>query len=531
MFGSEFVDAIDDQGQAAPERIVFCNSAGERMTYAELRSRSNALAAWLSNPSNVASGVPVVLYGHKSPYMLVCMMACAKAGHAYAPVDTVYPAERVARIVEQIVNQTGSTFVINTTGGAIGLQGELDGQGAAAPVLPLAQLVSLCDAQPDESALKALPGTSKDATFYILFTSGSTGEPKGVEITTECVDEFSRWMLQDYVFPEDGRRVWFNRTPYSFDVSITDMVCGSVRGDTTFALEAEAEVSMPRMFEALAASGATDWVSTPSSVEQCLADDGFDRSLMPHLRRMLLAGETLRPATVREVKRRFPGIHVYNGYGPTESTDLVTLCEITDEMLQDDLALPIGYAKKGSDLVVLDPQTLEAKRNGEPGELFIVGNTVAKGYWGRPDLTEAAFHACPQHIAQGRRSYRTGDEVTYADNGLIYFHGRLDLQIKLHGYRIELGDIESLLCTSSLVHMACVLPVWRDGSIHHLLAFVVPTDRASERGLKLTRQIKAQVRDALPSYMIPRAFKYLDEMPLNSNGKADRKALAGLLDA
>jgi D-alanine--poly(phosphoribitol) ligase subunit 1 len=121
--------------------------------------------------------------------------------------------------------------------------------------------------------------------------------------------------------------------------------------------------------------------------------------------------------------------------------------------------------------------------------------------------------------------------VTYADNGLIYFHGRLDLQIKLHGYRIELGDIESLLCTSPLVHMACVLPVWRDGSIHHLLAFVVPTDRASERGLKLTRQIKAQVRDALPSYMIPRAFKYLDEMPLNSNGKADRKALAGLLDA
>lgn len=525
MYGSEFVDAIDAQGHIAPERTVFVNSAGERMTYAELSARSSALACWLCDPTHLASGVPVVLYGHKSPYMLTCIMACAKAGHPYAPVDTVYPAERVARIVDQIVSQAGSALVIDTTGAMVPIMR----QGAA--FLGTSDLVSLCEDAPTNEQVAALPGTTKDATFYILFTSGSTGEPKGVEITTECVDEFSRWMLEDYVFPEDGHRVWFNRTPYSFDVSITDMVCGTVRGDTTFALEAEAETSMPRMFEALAASNATDWVSTPSSVEQCLADDAFNHTLMPNLHRMLLAGETLRPATVREVKRRFPGIHVYNGYGPTESTDLVTLCEITDAMLEDDLALPIGYPKKGSELVVLDPSTLERKATGEPGELFIVGNTVAKGYWGRPDLTEAAFHACPDEVARGRRTYRTGDEVTLDQSGLIYFHGRLDLQIKLHGYRIELGDIESLLCTSPLVHMACVLPVWRDGSIHHLLAYVVPTDRATERGIKLTRQIKAQVRDALPAYMIPRAFKYLDEMPLNSNGKADRKALASLMDA
>ena len=183
----------------------------------------------------------------------------------------------------------------------------------------------------------------------------------------------------------------------------------------------------------------------------------------------------------------------------------------------------------GVDLAVLDPQTLERKPVGEPGELFIVGHTVAKGYWGRPDLTQAAFHSCPAEIAQGRKSYRTGDEVHLSPSGLYYFHGRLDLQIKLHGYRIELGDIESCLCASPLVHMACVLPVWRDGQIHHLCACVVPSESASERGLALTRQIKAQVRDSLPAYMIPRSFKYLDAMPLNQNGKADRKALAGIV--
>ncbi|MBR3315833.1 MAG: amino acid adenylation domain-containing protein [Atopobiaceae bacterium] len=522
MTGSELVDAIDAQALQNPDRVAFCNSRGEQITYAELRARSNALACWLADSMHVDSGVPVVIYGHKSPYMLVSMLACAKSGHAYAPVDTVYPPERVARIVAQ----TDNTLLIDTTASGSGKSGAGD-----ARLLSIAELTEICTSTPCEDEVAALPGTDATRTFYILFTSGSTGDPKGVEITTECVDEFSRWMMSDYVFEEDGPRIWFNRTPYSFDVSITDLVCGTTRGDTTFALEKEADASLGTTFEVLATCDATDWVSTPSFVEQCLADDKYDATLMPHLKRMLLAGETLRPATVREVKRRFPGLHVYNGYGPTESTDLITLCEITDEMLADDVALPIGYAKKWSDLVVLDPETLEEVPDGKPGELFVAGNTVAKGYYGRPDLTEVAFGRCPEHLARGRRSYRTGDEVTREADGLYYFHGRLDLQIKLHGYRIELGDIEATLCATPLVHMACVLPVRRGGAIHHLTAFVVPAGDAAERGLRLTRQIKAQVRDMLPSYMIPRTFKYLDEMPLNSNGKADRKALADLIDA
>ena len=523
MFGSEFVDAVDQQSRRVPERVVFFNSAGERLTYGELRERSNALACWLADPANVKPGVPVILYGHKSPHMLVSLMACAKAGHAYVPIDTVYPADRVGNIIDQV----GETLVIDTTASY------LDWSEVACASLPrivgTGALDEVYAAGATDEAVSALPGMHKDATFYILFTSGSTGAPKGVEVTCECVDEFSRWMLEDYVFEEDGTRLWFNRTPYSFDVSITDMVCGTTRGDTTYALEADADASLGLTFEALATIEVTDWVSTPSFVEQCLADDTYDAKLLPKLKRMLLAGETLRPATVREVKRRFPGIHVYNGYGPTESTDLVTLCEITDKMLEHDLALPIGYAKKGSDLVILDPETLERKPDGEPGELFVVGNTVAKGYWGRPDLTEAAFHACPEEVAGGRRSYRTGDEVTREADGLYYFHGRLDLQIKLHGYRIELGDIESCLCAVDLVHMACVLPVVRNGAIHHLCACVVPSEQAEVRGLKLTRKIKAEVGDMLPSYMIPTAFKYLDEIPLNANGKADRKALTALV--
>ncbi len=514
---SSFIRAIDDQAQKTPDATLFFNSNGESMTYGEFFSCSNALACWLSNESHIEPKVPIVVYGHKSPYMFCCMMACVKAGHAYVPIDTVFPKPRIAAIVEQVEAKAGPTLLLNTTTTTL--------DELPCEQLALNNLVHASERQVSSQEIDSLRGVQKDDTFYILFTSGSTGEPKGVQILTECVDEFSKWMLDAYTFGDEPR-IWFNRTPYSFDVSITDMVCGTVRGDTTFALEKEAETSIPSMFDALASCNATDWVSTPSSVEQCLADASFDHNLMPHLKRMLLAGETLRPSTVREVKRRFPGIRVFNGYGPTESTNLVTLCEITDELLQNDLALPIGYPKTDSDLVVLDPDTLEQVPTGTSGELFIIGKTVGNGYWGCPELTQAAFHSCPEEITCGRRSYRTGDEVHYGDDGRIYFHGRLDLQIKLHGYRIELGDIESQLCALEKVHMACVLPVWRDGSIHHLMACVVPTDRVDKRGMELTRLLKAQLHQNLPSYMVPRVFKYLDTLPLNTNGKADRKALS-----
>ena len=524
MFGSTYLDAVELQATRHPDRLVFFNSAGEQLSYAELSARSSALACWLADERNLTPGVPVVLYGHKAPEMLVGIFACAKAGHPYAPVDTVYPADRVANIIEQI----GDTLVLDTAGGfdwdALSLE-------RAPRVLDRAQILELCAACPSAEQLAALPGKQPQDTFYIIFTSGSTGTPKGVEVSSECVDGFLAWLSEDYAFADEGPRVWFNRAAYSFDLSVTDLVYAPAHGDTCFALAEEAESSLALTFQALSQSGMTDWVSTPSFLDQCLADASFGPELLPSLKRMLFVGETLRPATVRGAKERFGDIHVYNGYGPTESTDFVSLCEISDEMLADDKPLPVGYAMPGVRLVVLDPETLAEKPVGEPGELFIVGHTVAKGYYKRPDLTQAAFHSCPPEIAQGSKSYRTGDEVTLSPSGLYYFHGRLDLQIKLHGFRIELGDIESCLCALPQVHMACVLPVWRDGAIHHLCACVVPDAATELRGLRLTRQLKERVSEALPAYMIPTQFKYLDDMPLNQNGKADRKALAALLEA
>lgn len=512
--------AIDAQAQRVGQKIAFSNSRGESITYCELKRQSDALARWIAASQAIKPKTPLVVYGHKSPLMLVCFLACVKSGHAYVPVDVVYPRDRVASIIGQL----GPTVVLDTIGTIPQLlEGALDRPCFDVAELQ-ANLAEECGTAPDV----ALEGVGENDLFYILFTSGSTGTPKGVQITTECVDNFSKWLM-DSEFAVDEERIWFNRSPFTFDVSLTDMAAGLTRGDTLFALEDEADKSMALAFEALGESGATEWVSTPSFVDQCLADESFDARLMPNLKRMLLAGEVLRPETVRLAQKRFPGLRVFNGYGPTESTDLVTLCEITPQMLGADRALPIGYAKPGSQLLVLDPVTLEELPDGEHGELFVVGNTVATGYWQRDDLTQVAFGCCPQQLAGKSRSYRTGDEVTREPDGLYYYHGRYDLQIKLHGYRIELGDIESALCALPEVHMACVLPSLRDGSISHLVALLVLADPNEKGGFALTKRLKAALRTTIPSYMVPRAFKYVDAFPLNPSGKADRKALAALI--
>jgi len=520
VFGSAYVDAVDGFAKTTPERLAFQNSAHESLTYAELSQRSDALALWLQE-CGLGAGMPVVVFGHKSPYMLVAIMACAKSGHPYVPIDVVYPPSRVAGIVSQLED----TLILDTSKDERARVDTIASLGKR--IVGASEISRICERHLTDRERASLVGTDAQATLYIIFTSGSTGTPKGVEVSVECVDHFMAWLDEAYAF--EGPRIWFNRAAYSFDLSVTDLVCALSHGETCFALEREAEESLGATFAALAESGMTDWVSTPSFLDQCLADDSFGPDLLPHLRRMLFVGETLRPQTVREAKRRFEGLSVYNGYGPTESCDFVSLCEITPSMLVDDRALPVGYAMAGTELVVLDPDTLVRVPDGQAGELFIVGPTVAKGYYGRPDLTQAAFRSCPAEVCGTSKSYRTGDEMVKRTDGLYYFHGRLDLQIKLHGFRIELGDIEAQLSALPEVQMAAVVPVSKDGQIQRLCACVVVREDTEPRGLKLTRQLKGQLAQSLPSYMVPTQFKYLEALPVNDNGKVDRKALVQAL--
>ena len=515
---SAFVSAVDDFGATRPATVAFANSRGETITYGELKHLSDGLALRLSELD--AHKRPVVVYGHKSPLMIACFHACSKSGRAYVPIDVVYPDLRVIDIMDQLE----SPLVLNTTDRDLSVFREHMGA-----CIERADLLAAADSEgvPDPSS-----AVSGEDVFYILFTSGSTGRPKGVEIMAECVDNFWAWMIDE--FGEEGHsaeapRVLFNRAPFSFDLSMTDIGLGLGAGDTMFSLVEEDEADLKHTFDALHDANIDFWCSTASFADMCLRDPSFNRELLPRVNTFFFVGETLKNETAAELMERFDGCQVINGYGPTESTDLVTSVVITPEMCTADAPLPVGLPMPGCELYVLDPDTLAPVAAGQPGELFIVGNTVAKGYFKRDDLTEAAFHSCPDEIAKGQRSYRTGDEAVLGEDGMLHFRGRLDFQVKLHGFRIELGEIESALRKIDGVDDACVLPVERRGSISHLSACVAGRFDDGLRDFDRSKSMKEELKKTLPAYMVPRKLVFLDELPLNVNGKVDRKKLRELV--
>ncbi len=544
---SAYIEAIDGFAASRPNACAFVNSAGERITYGELKRLSDMLAAHLYAAD--ASRKPVVVYGHKSPLMIACFLACAKSGRAYVPVDVMYPDLRIADIMDQL----DKPLTLNTTARDLAVFApHARACWDCSNTQAIEHLCAPANASETSTDLPALPVVDGDDTLYVLFTSGSTGRPKGVEVTAECMDNFWQWMLDEFgtkaaenagkasELAADGacsQRVFFNRAPFSFDLSVTDLALGLGAGDTMFALTEEDEADLARTFEALRTSGTNFWTSTSSFADMCLRDPAFSPALLPQVDTFFFVGETLKNETAGKLLERFEGCTVVNGYGPTESTDLVTATSITQEMVNAPEALPVGYARPGTQLFIVDPETLEPLPTGEAGELFIVGDTVAKGYYGRPDLTEAAFHSCPEQLAQGRRSYRTGDKAVLDESGMLHFYGRLDFQVKLHGFRIELGEIEAALCRLEDIADACVLPVERKGSIAYLAACVTMTPQAqasnanadSSSRFDLTQRLKEQLRETLPEYMIPRKIVLFDQLPLNINNKVDRNRLRELI--
>ena len=485
--------------------------AGGRHTYSTLTWReldilSGKLAARLCR--DCRTNTPVVVYGHKDPLMLVCFLACVKSGRAYCPVDVSVPLNRVEAIIDAVkpelvlavepLKTSGGTLVMDRAGILAALEQET---GTAAPERYV----------------------SADDVFYIIFTSGSTGTPKGVQITRDCLDHFIQWGITLGRGLDDGkRRVFLNQAPFSFDLSVMDLYLSLYTGGCLFALSKEVQGDMNTLLSALEQSGAEVWVSTPSFADMCLADKKFCDALASRLSLFLFCGETLTNRTADRLAAAFPKADIVNTYGPTESTVAVTQVRITPE-LRLETPLPVGEEKPGTWIFIQDEEGRDLP-DGTVGEIVIAGDSVSTGYWKRPDLTERAFGA---RIVEGvrYRTYRTGDSGMKR-NGQLYYQGRMDFQIKLHGYRIELGDIEGNLLKLEGVTAAAVLPVMREGKVRSLTAYVV-AERHSSDNFAEGQRLRGDLRALVPEYMIPKKFVFLDRLPMTNNGKVDRRALGG----
>ncbi len=478
---------IDQWGRVAPTRLAHL-SAGRTLTYAELLTRSDALAARLSRtlPDDHS---PVVVLGHKEPEMLIAFLGAVKSGHPYIPIDTSIPSQRVERIL--------------ATSGA--------------PLTLTPARVAECTAEPAPASATWRPVEWNDP-YYIIFTSGSTGEPKGGVITLECLTSFVEWMLAEQPLMELGE-TFLNQAPFSFDLSVMDLYLSLATGGTLFSITAEQIANPKQLYQAFAASGVTSWVSTPSFAQMCLVEKTFQAAMLPRVRRFLFCGETLSPQVAAQLLDRFPDAQVWNTYGPTEATCCTTSLNVERAVLARYTPLPVGYPKPGTRVLILDEEGREVA-SGTHGEIVIAGPNVSTGYLGRPDLNARAFFRWEE-----MRAYRTGD-LGYYEQGLLFFEGRMDSQIKLHGYRIELGDVESNIRGLPGIRDAAVVTVLKQGQPDSLAAFVILSESQTLSDFQLTLDLRAKLAERLPNYMIPRKFYRLERFPMTPNGKADRRQLA-----
>ncbi len=463
--------------------------SGGSITYNELWQRAQVLAGHLSS---LPPG-PVMVIGHKEPFMLVGFMGSVLAGRAYIPVDISLPAARVERI-------------------------QANAQPAAVLSMEEVEFRTREWAAAEE---RPLPPGNPDDPFYIIFTSGSTGDPKGVIITHECLTAFVDWMLDEQKLRR-GQEVFLNQAPFSFDLSVMDLYLSLLTGGTLVSLTKE-DIANPRaLYAKLAVSGVTVWVSTPSFAQMCLVERSFDSTMLPGMSRFLFCGEALAHKTASGLLARFPQAQVWNTYGPTEAAVATTSIRVDAELLAGYDPLPIGYQRPGSTVVIRSTDGTAAN-DDERGEIIIIGPNVSPGYLGRPDLTAAAFFN-----EDGRRGYKSGDRG-FAQAGLLFFEGRMDFQVKVRGHRIELGDVEAHVRDIPGVVDAVVLPVERRGICESLAAFVIMSQRTGDDDFAAAQELRNTLATRIPDYMLPRRIEFLESFPITPNGKADRKALAARL--
>lgn len=484
---TDIINLINDFGQSDPERVAVRHK-DEELTYQQLMDESSKLAHLLQDNHK-----PLIVYGHMSPYMLVGMIGAIKAGCGYVPIDTSVPSERV----NMIINKVQPDIIFNTTDTQLNYSNiqELtiqNIQGSDNPTLFDSQM-GLTD------------------VVYTIFTSGSTGEPKGVQIEYASLIEFAEWMVS--LNESEGSQEWLNQAPFSFDLSVMAIYPCLTSGGTLNLVDKEM-INKPKLLnEMLVNTPINAWVSTPSFMEMCLLLPNLNELSYTSLNHFFFCGEILPHRTAKALLDRYPSAVVYNTYGPTEATVAVTGIKLTPEIIEAYNPLPAGVSRPNTSLFTTDE-----------GELVIKGNSVSLGYLDNKEKTDAVFN-----FEDGLRIYHTGDKAIEKD-GQWFIQGRIDFQIKLNGYRMELEEIETQLRQSEFVRETVVVPVYKNNKVIHLIGAVVPTEEVKD-DLEMTRQIKSELKSRLPEYMIPRKFVWMKQLPLTSNGKLDRKQVAEDINA
>ena len=488
-------ELFEEQAKVTPGSIAVVCEGGE-LTYGELNERSNRLAHYLRR-LGVGPEVLVGICVQRKLEMVIGLLGILKAGGAYVPLDPNYPAERLAYILKDakaavLITEQPLIGTVATPGTAV-ICLDRDWQ----------QIDKESDKNPDNDAVS-------ENLAYVIYTSGSTGQAKGVAIRHASAVAFLAWSAA--LFTPHEMAAVLASTSICFDLSVFEIFatlgCG---GRIVLAQNALALPTLP----------VADQVTLINTVPSAMAELLRSQAIPPSVRTINLAGEPLKSSLVQEIYRATEVAKVYDLYGPSEDTTYTT-CALRTE----DGAPTIGKPIANEQIYILDA-AMQPVAVGIPGELYVGGAGLARGYMARPDLTAEKFIPNPFGSEGGARLYRTGDMARYMPDGNIEFLGRRDHQVKVRGFRIELGEIETVLCRHAQVREAVVV-VREDGAEtasgtdRRLVAYV----SVWEKEALGESELKEFLRKTLPDYMIPSAFVFLKNLPLTANGKVDRKTLS-----
>ena len=492
-------DLIEQQVQATPQAVALV--LGElQLSYAELDRQANRLAHRLRD-LGVGPDVLVGISLERSLEMVVGLLAILKAGGAYVPLDPAYPRERL----DYMVRDSGIRLLLTQSS----LLADLplhDGLTS----LSLDELIDwqdLVEATPPQVRVDA------DNLAYVIYTSGSTGRPKGVEIRHGALANHMLWMQEELQLAPADRVL--QKTAFSFDASVWEFWLPLLNGAQLVLASPALSDDLTLLWSEVAAQHISILQLAPSVLQALLPE--VREGQLASLRTLAFGGEALSAALVEQLREQWGG-RVYNLYGPTEAT-IDTSSLLIDGPVDTAIAA-IGRPISNVRTYVLDTN-LQVCPVGSAGELYVGGDSLARGYHKRPDLSAERF--VPDPFTPGARLYRTGDLVRYRADGVIDYLGRIDHQVKIRGLRIELGEIEALLLRQPAVREAVVLP--RESANGTQLVAWVVAGQGMATGDDLAHELKALLAQDLPGFMVPTQWLFLEQLPLTPNGKLDRKAL------
>ncbi|HKY28029.1 MAG TPA: amino acid adenylation domain-containing protein [Pyrinomonadaceae bacterium] len=493
---SHLHELFEQQVERSPNATALVSDE-QTFTYSELNARANQLAHYLQK-LGVGPDVLVGICIERSALMVVGLLGILKAGGAYLPLDPAYPSERLRFMLQD----AGAPVLLTVSG--LG-----DSSSASAQVVCLDTMWERIAQEPDDNPQSKITAQN---LAYVIYTSGSTGKPKGSMIPHEGICNRLLWMQDTYQLTESDRVL--QKTPFTFDVSVWEFFWPLITGARLVMAKPDSHGDSRYLVETIKQQEITTMHFVPSMLAAFLEDGGV--SECRSLRRVICSGEALTYELKERFRKRLP-TELHNLYGPTEASVDVTYWDCGSEM--DRPVVPIGRPIANTQIYVLDKE-LQPVPVGVAGELYIGGVGLARGYLQRADLTAERFLPDP-FGEKGARIYRTGDLARYLADGNVEYLGRTDHQVKLRGFRIELGEIESALNEHPAVQQAVVTISSTNNQDPRLVAYCVRTQSSDATA----GELQAALKRTLPDYMVPMSFVFLEQMPLTSSGKINRRAL------